>query len=69
AQPSLSQQIKSLEEELGVQLLVRHARGVTVTEQGQQLYDRACRILQEVDDAKDSIRLQSSDPSGRVTVG
>ncbi len=69
AQPSLSQQIKSLEEELGVQLLVRHARGVTLTEQGQQLYDHACRILQEVDDAKDSIRLQTSDPSGRVTVG
>lgn len=69
AQPSLSQQIKSLEEELGVQLLVRHARGVTMTERGQQLYDRACRILQEADDAKDSIRLHSSNPSGRVTVG
>jgi DNA-binding transcriptional LysR family regulator len=69
AQPSLSQQIKSLEEELGVQLLVRHARGVTVTERGQQLYDHACRILQEVDYARDSIRLQSLVPSGRVTVG
>lgn len=69
AQPSLSQQIKMLEEELGVQLLVRHARGVTMTERGQYLYDHACRILQEVDDAKNSIRLQSSEPSGRVTVG
>ncbi len=69
AQPSLSQQIKSLEEELGVQLLVRHARGVTMTERGQKLYDRACRILQEADDAKESIRLLSHNPSGRVTVG
>lgn len=69
AQPSLSQQIKSLEAELGVQLLMRHARGVTLTERGQQLYDHACRILQEVDDAKDAIRLQSTDPSGRVVVG
>lgn len=69
AQPSLSQQIKSLEEELGVQLLLRHARGVTTTERGQQLYDHACRILQEVDHARDSIRLQSSYPIGRVTVG
>jgi DNA-binding transcriptional LysR family regulator len=56
AQPSLSQQIKSLEEELGVKLLVRHARGVTATEHGQQLYDHARRILQELDHAKDSVR-------------
>lgn len=69
AQPSLSLQIKSLENELGVQLLVRHARGVTVTEQGQQLYEHACRILQGMDDAKESIRSRSSAPSGRITLG
>jgi DNA-binding transcriptional LysR family regulator len=69
AQPSLSQQIKQLEEELGVQLLVRHARGVTVTEQGQQLYDHARRILEEVDRAKDNVRSQNLAPSGRVSVG
>jgi DNA-binding transcriptional LysR family regulator len=69
AQPSLSQQIKSLEEELGVKLLVRHARGVTATEHGQQLYDHARRILQELDHAKDAVRSQTSDPSGRVSVG
>jgi LysR family nitrogen assimilation transcriptional regulator len=69
AQPSLSQQIKSLEGELGVQLFVRHARGVTATEQGQQLYDHARRILQEIDDAKGILRSQTSDPTGRVSVG
>lgn len=69
AQPSLSQQIKGLEDELGVQLFIRHARGVTMTDPGQQLYDHACRILQEMDDAKGSIRLRSSSPSGRVSVG
>src|SRR5258708_10647736 len=69
AQPSLSQQIKSLEEELGVKLLVRHAKGVTATEYGHQLYDHARRILQEIDHAKDSVRSQASDPSGRVSVG
>jgi LysR family nitrogen assimilation transcriptional regulator len=69
AQPSLSQQIRSLEDELGVPLFVRHARGVTSTEHGQQLYDRARRILQEIDDAKDNVRSLTSEPSGRVSVG
>ncbi|WP_127092184.1 LysR family transcriptional regulator [Aquabacter cavernae] len=69
SQPSLSQQMKHLEEELGVDLLVRHARGVTTTELGQQFYDHARRILQEVDRAKDVIRSQSTNPSGRVSVG
>lgn len=69
AQPSLSQQMKHLEEELGVELLSRHARGVTTTELGQQFYDHARRILQEVDRAKDVIRSQSTNPSGRVSVG
>ncbi|MFH0296555.1 LysR substrate-binding domain-containing protein [Bradyrhizobium sp. 31Argb] len=69
AQPSLSQQIKQLEEELGVELLVRHARGVTATERGQQLYDHARRILDEVDHAKKNVRSQTLAPSGRVSVG
>ncbi|QRG06353.1 LysR family transcriptional regulator [Xanthobacter dioxanivorans] len=69
AQPSLSQQMKNLEEELGVGLLLRHARGVTLTELGQQLYDHARRILQEVDRVKDVVRSSSLNPSGRVSVG
>ncbi len=69
AQPSLSQQMKNLEDELGVGLLVRHARGVTPTEIGQQLYDHARRILQEVDRTRDVIRSQSLTPSGKVSVG
>lgn len=69
AQPSLSQQMKNLEEELGVDLLLRHARGVTTTELGQQFYEHARRILQEADRAKEVIRSQSTNPSGRVSVG
>jgi DNA-binding transcriptional LysR family regulator len=37
AQPSLSQQVKALEEELGVLLLTRHAKGVTPTGPGRVL--------------------------------
>jgi LysR family nitrogen assimilation transcriptional regulator len=69
AQPSLSQQIKQLEEELGAKLLVRHARGVTTTEQGLQFYDHARRIIQEVDHARDNVRSQTLAPSGRISVG
>jgi len=69
AQPSLSQQMKNLEDELGVDLLNRHARGVSTTELGQQFYDHARRILQEVDRAKEVMRSQSANPSGRVSVG
>jgi LysR family transcriptional regulator, nitrogen assimilation regulatory protein len=69
AQPSLSQQIKNLEEELGVDLLFRHSKGVTPTELGLQFYEHAQRILNEVERAKDVIRSRSSSPSGRVSVG
>jgi LysR family transcriptional regulator, nitrogen assimilation regulatory protein len=69
AQPSLSQQIKSLEDELGVKLFVRHARGVTATEPGQQLYDHARKVLQELDHAKSTLRSQTLDPSGRISIG
>lgn len=69
AQPSLSQQMKNLEEELGVALLMRHARGVTPSELGQQFYDHARRILEEVDRVKDQVRSKSLNPSGRVSVG
>jgi LysR family transcriptional regulator, nitrogen assimilation regulatory protein len=69
AQPSLSQQMRNLEDELGVELLARHARGVTPTELGQLLYNHARRILAEVDRAKESVRSHSANPSGRISVG
>ncbi len=69
AQPSLSQQMRNLEDELGVELLARHARGVTPTELGRQLCDHARRILAEVDRAKEAVRSRSANPRGRISVG
>ncbi|GLK78913.1 LysR family transcriptional regulator [Methylopila turkensis] len=69
AQPSLSQQIRNLEEELGVELLIRHARGVTTTELGQRFCERARRILEEADGAKADLRSLAESPAGRVSVG
>ena len=46
SQPPLSSQIKSLEEELGVQLFVRGKRSLTITDAGLHLYRRACQMLE-----------------------
>lgn len=55
AQPALGLQIRQLEQELEVPLLVRHSRGITPTRPGQVLYERACDILRRVEDAKAEI--------------
>ncbi|MDA0120483.1 LysR family transcriptional regulator [Vibrio sp. T11.5] len=49
AQPPLSQQIKKLEEELGVALFRRLSRGVELTAAGEEFYHDAQHILQEVE--------------------
>ena len=51
AQPPLSQQIRQLERELGVTLLVRSTRKVELTPAGSAYLTRAVAILDAVDDA------------------
>jgi LysR family nitrogen assimilation transcriptional regulator len=55
AQPALGVQIKALEERLGVELLVRHSRGVSPTRAGQLVYERACQILRLVDETQQDV--------------
>ena len=52
AQPALGLQIRQLEQDLGVPLLVRHSRGVTATDAGRLLYDKAQAILQSVEETR-----------------
>jgi len=49
---AVSRQIASLEHEVGVALLLRTTRRMSVTEAGQGYYERCVRILREVDDAQ-----------------
>lgn len=50
AQPAVSHQIRSLEEELGVQLFVRHGRSVTLTDVGEVLLETVDEVVHRLDD-------------------
>ena len=52
SQPPLSYQIRQLEDELGVQLFNRTSKGVTLTDAGEVLYERAGNLLDYADSAK-----------------
>ncbi len=69
AQPALSQQINLLEEELGVRLLSRGAKGVLATPEGQLLYRHAQTILRQVDNTKSLLTKSTSQVSGTVSIG
>lgn len=68
AQPSLSQHVRHLEEELGVTLLHRGTQGVTATEAGLRLLHHAKHILAELAEIPDSVRGEAS-PRGEVRFG
>ena len=69
AQPALSQQMASLERDLGVKLLGRSVRGVTMTEAGEAFYKQANIILKQVDMARHVVLAAHEQPSGSVSVG
>ncbi|KFZ29337.1 MULTISPECIES: LysR family transcriptional regulator [Pseudidiomarina] len=56
AQPSLSNALQQLEDELKVKLFVRQSRGVTPTEDGERLYGHAGRMLSQMQALKASFR-------------
>src|SRR5437763_5426590 len=69
AQPALSQQIRRLEDEVGLALVDRTTRRVTITEAGELLVARARRILAELDAAHAELQALRGVQSGHVTVG
>src|SRR5438270_12810583 len=69
AQPALSQQIRRLENEVGVPLVDRTTRQVAITHAGQLLVARARRILSEVDAAGAELQRIRGIEGGRVVVG
>lgn len=68
-QPAVSQQIRNLETELGVELLVRGVRQVKPTFQGQLLYDYAKKIIFLTKQAEVAIQTMSSEIKGHICIG
>ena len=70
-QPSLSQQVRNLEIEVGFPLLVRSTSGVEMTAAGRRFYGEAVEILRDLEEACTDARNagQEERVSGLVTVG
>jgi DNA-binding transcriptional LysR family regulator len=69
AQPSVSQQIRKLEQELGMPLFHRTRRGVSLTEAGRVLLPRARAILRQVDEARSELQELTALGRGTLRVG
>ncbi|MFT3732888.1 MAG: LysR substrate-binding domain-containing protein [Hyphomicrobium sp.] len=69
SQPTLSAQIKKLEDELGVALVERDSRGVILTSYGHEAAARARRILHEIQELKDSIQQNQNPEAGTIRLG
>ena len=67
-QPAVSQQIRNLEEDLGVNLLERGVRKVKPTLQGQLLFDYARKILHLTQQAEVAIQTMSQELSGNLRI-
>lgn len=69
SQPTLSTQIRKLEEELGVSLVERAPRKVMLTPSGRDAAERARRIVAEVEQMKESARRSQDPEAGTVRLG
>ncbi|MFZ5622764.1 MAG: LysR family transcriptional regulator [Pseudomonadota bacterium] len=69
AQSSVTGQIQSLEEELGVRLFERLGKRIALTPQGEQLLAYAERILKLAEEARQTVTRQGEEPSGPLLIG
>ncbi len=69
AQPSLSQQILKLEQDLGARLFDRLGRSIRLTQAGRAFLPHARSVLEQMDAARSSVNAQHTDVRGSVSVG
>ncbi|BDU73882.1 LysR family transcriptional regulator [Mesoterricola silvestris] len=69
SQPPLSQRLKELEDELGVQLIIREGHAWQVTESGQLLYERARQVLDQLGDLPSEVKNVADGLSGTIRIG
>lgn len=68
-QPALSRQVNLLEQELGVRLLHRDGRGVSLTCSGSVLFERAVDLLDRVRDARQAVAAPDAAIEGEIRIG
>ena len=68
SQSAISRQIQSLEEDLKVKLFERHARGLTLTENGEYVYKTAHEVISKLKDVETSLSDQKHKASGKLTI-
>ena len=68
-QPTVSRTVAALEDHLGVRLLNRSSRAVTLTDDGHQFYSMAGRALEAVAEAEGSVGSRRGGPAGLLRLG
>ncbi|RBP14322.1 LysR family transcriptional regulator [Roseiarcus fermentans] len=68
SQPAVSKAIGALEKRLGVRLLNRSTRRVTLTDQGRQYYDRTKPLIDEIQDADSELTSSTLSVSGSIRI-
>src|SRR5258706_5924083 len=68
-QPALSRQVQDLEEEIGVDLLHRSPRGVTLTAEGKLFLDEVRDLLKRADESVEKVRALARGEYGELHIG
>ncbi len=68
SQSAVSRQVSALEQDLGVPLFHRHARGLILTEQGDELFRTANEVLVKLDAATSRLAESAEKPSGTLRI-
>ncbi len=66
---AISKQLAALEDHLGVTLISRTTRGLSLTDAGQTFLPRAVKILEDISETVHAVRGSSASPSGTLSVG
>lgn len=68
SQATISKKVAALEDKLGVKLLTRTSRELSLTQAGQEYYEHCLNIVQEIDEVEASVRSQVSSPKGTLRI-
>ena len=68
SQSAISRQIQTLENELKIHLFERHARGLTLTENGEYVFKTAHEVISKLKEVETSLGDQKNKPTGKLII-